>query len=148
MATPFRCVGPVHRTVFDDLVAAQVEEAAKAGGCGLLNVELDRRPGEEAPRVTIRSIQSFESLQAHPPPAPGGVEGPDCSASRTAVGRPRRRQGHSLSTKLEAGGADIISARFLLDAELAAESNGWRRRLRVASPSPNRPALLWSPRHR
>jgi DNA polymerase-3 subunit alpha len=28
----------------------------------LLNVELDRRPGEEAPRVTIRSLQLFESL--------------------------------------------------------------------------------------
>ena len=41
---------------------AQVEDAAKNGGCALLNVELDRKPGEEAPRVTIRSVQPFESL--------------------------------------------------------------------------------------
>src|SRR3712207_3057226 len=62
MATLSDASGQFVATVFDDMVAAQVEEAAKAGGCGLLNVELDRRPGEEAPRVTIKSIQSFEKL--------------------------------------------------------------------------------------
>ena len=32
------------------------------GGCGLLTVELDRRPGEETPRVTVKRIQPFETL--------------------------------------------------------------------------------------
>jgi DNA polymerase-3 subunit alpha len=44
--------GQFEATVFDDAVAADIESAAKVSGCGLLTVELDRRPGEEAPRVT------------------------------------------------------------------------------------------------
>ncbi|QPQ55854.1 DNA polymerase III subunit alpha [Allosphingosinicella flava] len=62
MGTASDSSGQFQFTVFDDAVAAQIEEAAKAGGCGLLNVELDRRPGEETPRIAIRSIQPFESL--------------------------------------------------------------------------------------
>jgi DNA polymerase-3 subunit alpha len=49
-------------TCFDDAVARDLEEAARAGGCGLATVELDRRPGEDAPRVTIKRIQPFETL--------------------------------------------------------------------------------------
>ena len=49
-------------TCFDELVAKDMEEAARAGGCALLTVELDKRPGEDAPRVTVRRIQPFESL--------------------------------------------------------------------------------------
>ena len=49
-------------TVFDDLVAQQMEELARAGACVLLNVELDRRPGEDTPRVTVRSVQPFDRL--------------------------------------------------------------------------------------
>ena len=62
LATMSDASGQFVATVFDDAIAAQIEDAAKTGACGLLNVELDRRPGEEAPRVTIKSIQSFESL--------------------------------------------------------------------------------------
>jgi DNA polymerase-3 subunit alpha len=54
--------GQYMATVFDDAVAARMEEAAKSGDCVLMNVELDRRPGEETPRVTVRSLQSFEGL--------------------------------------------------------------------------------------
>jgi DNA polymerase-3 subunit alpha len=54
--------GQFDATVFEDDAAQQVEKAAKAGDCVLLGVELDRKPGEEAPRVTIRSITSFDSL--------------------------------------------------------------------------------------
>ncbi|MDR6126642.1 DNA polymerase-3 subunit alpha [Sphingomonas sp. SORGH_AS802] len=49
-------------TCFDDSVAADLEEAAKNGGCGLITAELDRRPGEETPRVSIKRIQPFEGL--------------------------------------------------------------------------------------
>ena len=49
-------------TCFDDAVAVDLEEAARVGGCGLATVELDRRSGEEVPRVTIKRLQSFESL--------------------------------------------------------------------------------------
>src|SRR3546814_19628044 len=44
------------------MIAGQVEDAAKTGTCALLGVELDRRPGEEAPRVTVSSVQGFEAL--------------------------------------------------------------------------------------
>src|SRR3546814_18968629 len=44
------------------MIAGQVGDAAKTGTCALLGVELDRRPGEEAPRVTVRSVQGFEAL--------------------------------------------------------------------------------------
>ncbi|MBO9581260.1 MAG: DNA polymerase III subunit alpha [Sphingobium sp.] len=32
------------------------------GQCALLTVELDRQPGEETPRVTVRGVQSFEQM--------------------------------------------------------------------------------------
>jgi DNA polymerase-3 subunit alpha len=54
--------GQFEATVFDDAVAADIEAAAKVGGCGLLTVELDRKPGEEAPRITVKRVQPFEAL--------------------------------------------------------------------------------------
>ena len=54
--------GQFDATVFDDEASAEVEAAAKAGQCGLLTVELDRRAGDEQPRVTIRRFQSLEDL--------------------------------------------------------------------------------------
>ncbi len=49
-------------TAFDEGACLELEDAAKAGGCGLLNVELDWQPDEETPRVTIRRFQPFESM--------------------------------------------------------------------------------------
>ncbi len=49
-------------TCFDELVAKDLEDAARAGGCAILTVELDKRPGEDTPRVTVRRVQPFESL--------------------------------------------------------------------------------------
>jgi DNA polymerase-3 subunit alpha len=124
MATMSDASGQFIATVFDDAVATQVEDAAKAGGCGLLNVELDRRPGEETPRVTVRGIQSFESLSKRTRlQLQVEVEGPDVLGRlATAVGDARGGSGQlRLRTALEAGGADIILGRdFVLDAELAA----------------------------
>jgi DNA polymerase-3 subunit alpha len=40
--------GQYDATVFDDEAAAMVEAAAKAGQCGLLSVELDRRPARSS----------------------------------------------------------------------------------------------------
>jgi DNA polymerase-3 subunit alpha len=54
--------GQFEATVFDDDTSAAVEHAAKAGLCGLLQVELDRRPGEDQPRITIRKFQALEDL--------------------------------------------------------------------------------------
>jgi DNA polymerase-3 subunit alpha len=54
--------GQFDATVFDDEAAAMVEAAAKAGQCGLISVELDRRPGEEQPRVTVKRFQPLDEL--------------------------------------------------------------------------------------
>ena len=62
MATLSDQSGQFVATCFDDAVAADLEEAAREGGCGLITVELDRRPGEETPRVTVKRIQPFEAL--------------------------------------------------------------------------------------
>ena len=54
--------GQYDATIFDDETAAAVEAAAGGGQCGLLTVELDRRPGEEQPRVTIKRFQPLDDL--------------------------------------------------------------------------------------
>jgi DNA polymerase-3 subunit alpha len=124
MATLSDSSGQFVATVFDDAVASQVEEAAKAGGCALLNVELDRRPGEEAPRVTIRSIQSFETLSKRTRLLLE-VEAEDERAIRAlaaAVAGDRCGNGElRLRTRIGEGEAQLVLGRdFLLDAEMAA----------------------------
>jgi len=64
MATCSDSTGQFIATCFDDMAAAELEGAAKAGACALLRVELDWRAGEETPRVTVRGLQSFESMQS------------------------------------------------------------------------------------
>jgi len=54
--------GQFEATVFDDEPGSAIETAAKAGECGLLTVELDRRAGDETPRVTIKRFQPLDSL--------------------------------------------------------------------------------------
>jgi DNA polymerase-3 subunit alpha len=49
-------------TAFDDEATGALESAAKAGQCGLLSVELDRRAGDETPRVTIRRFHPLAEL--------------------------------------------------------------------------------------
>jgi DNA polymerase-3 subunit alpha len=90
----------------------------------LLGVELDRRPGEETPRVTVRSIQGFESLSKRTRlQLQVEAEGPGVLGRlAAAVGESRGGNGQlRLRTRLDNGEADIILGRdFLLDAELAA----------------------------
>jgi DNA polymerase-3 subunit alpha len=64
MATLSDATGQFVATCFDEAVSNDLEEAARIGGCGLATVELDKRPGEEMPRVTVKRIQPFESLAA------------------------------------------------------------------------------------
>jgi DNA polymerase-3 subunit alpha len=62
MATISDASGQYEATVFDDEPSAELEAAAKAGGCGLMTVELDRRPGDEVPRVTVKRFQPLDGL--------------------------------------------------------------------------------------
>jgi DNA polymerase-3 subunit alpha len=62
MATLSDNSGQFFATAFDDEPTAALEAAAKAGQCGLLTVELDRRSADEAPRVTIKRFQALTDL--------------------------------------------------------------------------------------
>ncbi|WP_294121059.1 DNA polymerase III subunit alpha [Sphingomonas sp.] len=62
MATISDASGQYEAMVFDDEPSAALESAAKSGACGLLTVELDRRPGDETPRVAIKRFQPLDSL--------------------------------------------------------------------------------------
>ncbi|HET9336243.1 MAG TPA: DNA polymerase III subunit alpha [Sphingomicrobium sp.] len=62
MATISDASGQYEATVFDDEPSAALENAAKSGACGLMTVELDRRPGDDTPRVTVKRFQPFDGL--------------------------------------------------------------------------------------
>ncbi|MET0376512.1 MAG: DUF655 domain-containing protein, partial [Rhizorhabdus sp.] len=64
MATCSDATGQFIATCFDDMASGELENAAKSGACALLRVELDWRAGEETPRVTIRGLQSFDTMQS------------------------------------------------------------------------------------
>ena len=124
LATCSDATGQFVASCFDDAAAKDLEEAARVGGCGLLSVELDKRPGEEAPRVTIRSIRPFESLSAstrlelH-------VELDDPAAIRLIAEMVQDLRGGRgelrLQARTDAGDADVRLSRDLrLDAEIAA----------------------------
>ncbi|MET1111964.1 MAG: DUF655 domain-containing protein, partial [Allosphingosinicella sp.] len=124
MATMSDSSGQFVATVFDDDASAQVEAAAKSGACALLHVELDRRPGEEAPRVTIRALQLFESLSKRAR-LQLEVEVDEVEAiARLAAAVAEDRGSHGellLRAKLDKGEAELVLGRdFRLDAELAA----------------------------
>ena len=62
MATLSDPSGQFQASIFDDEASAAVEAAAKGGLCGLLTVELDKRVGDDAPRVAIKRFQPLEIL--------------------------------------------------------------------------------------
>ncbi len=124
MATLSDPSGQFEATIFDDMVGEQVANAAKTGTCALLDVELDRRPGEETPRVTIRGLQSFESLSKRTR-LQLEVEVTDAAAVRVlaeALAADRDGSGDvRLKAHLDGIVADILLGRdFAVDAELAA----------------------------
>ena len=54
--------GQFEATVFDEEPSTAIEAAAKSGACGLITVELDRRAGDDTPRVTIKRFQPLDAL--------------------------------------------------------------------------------------
>jgi len=116
--------GQFMASCFDDAVAEELEAAAKAGACVLLTAELDRKPGEETPRVTVRQIQPFEGLagnaRLHLDIATG-----EAAAVLALAGLLNGQRGGRGEVRLHAhlvdGEATVLLGRdFLLDAELAA----------------------------
>jgi DNA polymerase-3 subunit alpha len=62
MATLSDSSGQFTATAFEDEACAALEEAARKQSCALLSVELDRREGDESPRVSIKRLQPLEQL--------------------------------------------------------------------------------------
>ncbi|MCA1654317.1 MAG: DNA polymerase III subunit alpha [Sphingomonadales bacterium] len=62
MATLSDSSGQFAATAFDDEPSAALEAAVKSGSCGLMTVELYRRPGDDVPRVTVRRFQPLDGL--------------------------------------------------------------------------------------
>ena len=62
MATLSDTSGQVPISCFEEPVATDLEDLARAGGCAVITVELDRRAGDEQARVTVKRAQPFESL--------------------------------------------------------------------------------------
>ncbi len=54
--------GQFTASCFDEDVGKELEEGARSGECLLLNVELDRKPDEDIPRITIRKTQPLATL--------------------------------------------------------------------------------------
>jgi DNA polymerase III subunit alpha len=54
--------GQFQATAFDDEPIAALQKAAESGECGLLTVEVDRRPGDEMPRLAVKRFQPLDAL--------------------------------------------------------------------------------------
>ncbi|MBA3878292.1 MAG: DNA polymerase III subunit alpha [Sphingobium sp.] len=129
MATLSDASGQFVATCFDDGVTGDLEAAAQKGACGLAEVELDRREGEEAPRVTVKRLQTFDALAvgarmvlevtADTPEAVDALAG---LLSDARGGRGEVMLGAALN---DGGTAWLVLGRdFLLDAELASRIDG------------------------
>jgi DNA polymerase-3 subunit alpha len=116
--------GQFEASIFDDQVAEEVGAAAKAGTCVLITIEADRRPGEETPRVAIRSLQSLDSLAGRARlQLEIDVEDP-AALGRLAAAVAGEHGGSGqirLKTAFDGGEANIVLGRsWRVDAELAA----------------------------
>ena len=125
MATLSDGSGQFMAVAFDDDATTALEAAAKAGQCGLLAVELDRRAGDEMPRITIKRVQPLADvakrtrLQMTVRLADGGIAAQiarDLSSARGSNGVLR------FIVPIASGREAIIVAGrdYDLDAELAA----------------------------
>jgi DNA polymerase-3 subunit alpha len=125
MATLSDSSGQFIATAFDDDATAALEGAAKAGQCGLLSVELDRRAGDETPRVTIKRFQPLADL-AKRTRLQMTVRVADGATAEHIVRELAKARGSNglvrfLVPIASGGNAVIVAGRdFALDAELAA----------------------------
>jgi len=126
MATISDASGQYIATVFDAGPSADLEAAAKAGTCGLMTVELDRRPGDEVPRVTVKHFQPIDSL-ARKTRLQMELSIIDPATLSAVVGHlAGARSGNGLvrATLPISGGREatlILGRDFALDADLAAQ---------------------------
>ena len=125
MAQLSDATGQFMATCFDETVAKDLEAAAKESQCALVTVELDRRPGEESPRVSVKRVQPFDTLAST---ARFVVEATITDASAfpalaNLLQHNRNARGEVRVVLRYPNGAEarmLLGRDFLLDAELAA----------------------------
>jgi len=125
MATLSDSSGQFIATAFDDEATAALETAAKSGQCGLLTVELDRRAGDETPRVTIKRFQPLTDLAKRTRLQMTVRIADACAAQRIAGELMERRGSNGLVRFLipmsSGGEAMVVVGRdFALDGEVGA----------------------------
>ena len=123
LATCSDASGQFVASCFDEEAAAGLEAAARAGQCVLLTVELDRKPGEETPRVTVRSLKPLDGLAGNAR-LRIEVEADDAAALPALAGLLTDARGGRSELELIAhSGADRARLRlgrdFRIDADLA-----------------------------
>ena len=111
-------------TAFDEEVTGGLETAAKSAQCGLLSVELDRRAGDDMPRVTIKRFQPLSELAKRT-----RLQMTIRVSDKAAIGQIARELSEARGSNglvrfilpTADGEAVVIAGRdFLLDGELAA----------------------------
>ena len=65
LATCSDASGQFMASSFDDAASEAMEAAARSGACLLLDVEADKRPGEETPRITVRAAKPLDGLSSN-----------------------------------------------------------------------------------
>jgi len=125
MATLSDPSGQFQATAFDDEPIDALQRAAESGACGLLTVEIDRRPGDELPRVAVKRFQPLESL-ARRSRLQMVVQVPRADLVAQVAAELQSGRGGNGSVRLvlpllDGGQATLLAGRdFSLDAELAA----------------------------
>ena len=125
MATLSDSSGQFVATAFDDEPIAALEQAAKTGDCGLLTVELDRRPGDEVPRVAVKRFQPLDAL-ARRTRLQMSIQAPRADIVPALAMELRASRGGNGTVRItmptKSGQEAVILAGrdFVLDAELAA----------------------------
>jgi len=149
MATLSDSSGQFQATAFDDEPIEALQRAAADGTCGLLTVEVDRRPGDELPRVAVKRLQPLDSV-AKRSRLQLVVSLRDAKqVELVAAELSRSRDGNGsvrLVVPLSTGGEAIILAGrdFALDAELAAriERIAGKGQVELSLQEPPRLALV------
>ncbi|MEO7634919.1 MAG: DNA polymerase III subunit alpha, partial [Sphingomicrobium sp.] len=124
MATMSDRSGQYVVSAFDDDACAALEAAARKSACALITVELDGRPGDELPRVTLRKLEPLDVL-AQRTRLQLTVQVSDAALVERIAAELARARGNGtgwvrLVVPLEAGGEAVVLAGrdFSLDGEL------------------------------
>ena len=148
MATLSDSSGQYVASCFEDSVCADLEEAGRTGACGLITVELDRKPGEEMPRVTLKRIQLFEAMAVDTRlkiEVSISNEATLAALSSLLSGSHGGRGELIANLSIEGGTARVRLGRdFTLDAEIAAriEDLPGVEKIRLSAAEPPRLALV------